>query len=77
MNIADQSPYMPSGWPGKEIEKVLVKNADRLFIWAATAMKFIGNVGVGDPTFQLQNPLDRANDNQTLSPMDNLYLRVL
>jgi hypothetical protein len=33
--------YLCTGWPGREIIQQLVKNANGLFIWAATAYRFI------------------------------------
>jgi hypothetical protein len=39
--IIEQECYLAAGWPGKQDIRRLVKNANGLFIWAATACRFI------------------------------------
>jgi hypothetical protein len=33
--------HLPAGWPGAQVIAQLVQNASRLFIWAATACRFV------------------------------------
>ena len=41
LTIIRQECYLATDWPGKQDIKLLVKNANGLFIWAATACRFI------------------------------------
>jgi hypothetical protein len=68
-------------WPGEENRRTLVQMAHGLFIWIATAIKFIEDEDADDPRSQLQILLDhRSNDNlksSTWVELDWLYLQVL
>jgi hypothetical protein len=41
LRLIGQERYLDTGWPGEDAIKSLVENAKGLFIWAATACRFI------------------------------------
>lgn len=41
LEVIQQERRIEAGWPGPEATRCLVQNANRLFIWAATACRFI------------------------------------
>jgi hypothetical protein len=41
LRLIDQEDSLDAGWPGAEIIRTLAQNANDLFIWAATACRFI------------------------------------
>ena len=57
----------------------LVDQADNLFIYAATVLRFIGNDAISDPRGQLALILDggRAPNDNPYIAIDRLYLQVL
>jgi NACHT domain len=66
-------------WPGDEKLRLLVGQTGNLFIWAATAMKFIEDEEVGDPIEQLDILLDNVSSlpESPSAVLDRLYLNVL
>ena len=59
--------------------KILADKADNLFLYAATALRFIGDEVVNDPQSQFAIILDSREepDENPYSIIDDLYLRVL
>jgi hypothetical protein len=69
-------------WPAPRDLEVLVTKADKLFIYAATVVKFIENPQWCDPQQQLERLLSpaKANANAGSSPwrdLDDMYRKVL
>jgi hypothetical protein len=67
-------------WPGKSLCEVLARKSSGLFIWAATAAKFIEDKTVCDPESQLAFLLESSTPPLPAtpwSPLDSLYLQVL
>ena len=74
----DEFPSIPSSWPSHIDLKALVHKAGKLFIWAATAVKFIGDTYILDPEGQLQIILNRsASSQKPYAELDELYHMVL
>jgi hypothetical protein len=46
LKLVTEEHHLSAGWPGKQIVEQLVHSANGLFIWAATACRFIGEGGV-------------------------------
>jgi hypothetical protein len=68
---------LPSDWPGDRTIHVLVEMATPLFIFAATACRFLQDRRLGgDPEKQLQTLLKYQNPDQA-SQLDMTYLPVL
>ena len=68
---------IPSGWPGEQDFKVLVEKTGRLFIFAATACRFIGD-DADDPIERLPLVIGEgpAHHFQT-KELDKIYIQVL
>ena len=66
------------GWPREEDIHALSEKSGHLFIFANTALRFIGNPQVSDPRRQMNILLgmDKSTINP-YSPLDQLYLQVL
>ncbi|TFK90898.1 WD40 repeat-like protein [Polyporus arcularius HHB13444] len=75
-------------WPATEDLEGLVDLSDGLFIFAATAAKFVGDSAVNDPQSRLCSilrrgptpPVDHPSRSRRLTyhePLDNLYLQIL
>src|SRR5258708_6621554 len=74
----DEFPSIPSSWPSQIDLKALVHKAGKLFIWAAMAVKFIGDTYILDPEGQLQIILNRsASGQKPYAELDELYHMVL
>src|SRR5260221_7510958 len=74
----DEFPSIPPNWPSPIDLKILVHKSGRLFIWAATAVKFIGDIHILNPEGQLQIILDRsASSQKPCAELDELYHMVL
>src|SRR5258708_2883816 len=74
----DEFPSIPPNWPSPIDLKVLVHKSGRLFIWAATAVKFIGDIHILNPDGQLQIILNRsASSQKPYAELDELYHMVL
>ncbi|KAI9059847.1 WD40 repeat-like protein [Trametes sanguinea] len=77
--------YLGSGWPSENAFQGLVRLAELLFIFAATAVRFIGDVEAMDPAGRLRELLQAGAEaaamcNSRKSPfwiLDVLYLQVL
>ncbi len=66
------------GWPSLVDLKALVDKAGKLFIWAATAVKFIEDPHILNPERQLQIILNRSVSSQKpYAELDELYQMVL
>jgi hypothetical protein len=66
-----------AGWPGPDVLKTLVQSASRLFIWAATACRFISDGLFADErlrTLLLGQTSDAASPEEHLN---NIYVTVL
>ncbi|KAI9065755.1 WD40 repeat-like protein [Trametes sanguinea] len=75
-------PTLPSDWPSQSQLTQLLNLADVLFIYAATAMLFIGDEKARDPQGRLDHLLKSGNaaavsGAASTSPLDNLYVQVL
>ena len=68
--------WLPPDWPGQSKVRTLVQMASPLFIFAATACRFIGDRRYGSPKSQLAEVLRVQTKSQT-SKMDATYLPVL
>jgi hypothetical protein len=73
-NIREQR-SLPSGWPGESETQALVEMAIPLFIFAATACRFIGDKR-DNPKARLKTMLQYQTANQ-VSKLDRTYLPVL
>ena len=74
----DEFPNIPPSWPSPFDLESLVHRAGRLFIWAATALKFIGDTHILDPVRQLQTILNSSKSSQKpYAELDELYQVVL
>ncbi|KAI9069206.1 hypothetical protein FKP32DRAFT_1587066 [Trametes sanguinea] len=77
--------YLGAGWPSEDSFRSLVRLAELLFIFAATAVRFIGDVEAMDPAGRLLELLQAGGEaaalgNSRKSPfwiLDALYLQVL
>ena len=69
--------YLDAGWPGKDLIEQLVHNASGLFIWAATACRFI-NEGEDFAGDRLSTIIQSAGSGTTPQKhLDQIYLTVL
>src|SRR5258705_438056 len=74
----DEFLSIPPNWPSLIDLKALVHKSGRLFIWAATAVKFIGDTHILNPEGQLQIILNRSVSSQKpYAELDELYHMVL
>src|SRR6266436_1584376 len=74
----DEFLSIPPNWPSPIDLKALVHKSGKLFIWAATAVKFIGDTHILDPEGQLQIILKRSVTSQKpYAELDELYHMVL
>lgn len=65
-------------WPKQDVLEKLMARTDAFFIWAATAVKFIGDEAWNDPEHQMQVLLDRdGHALGTVKTIDSLYMTVL
>ncbi|KAL5598673.1 uncharacterized protein BROUX77_006507 [Berkeleyomyces rouxiae] len=67
---------LPTDWPGKQNTETLVRMAVPLFIFAATACRFLEDRRCGNPDKQLQHILKYYTQGYT-SQLDATYLPVL
>src|SRR5258708_2792589 len=72
---------LPPSWPPEKDLDQLVDKAGKLFIWAATAIRFVGDGTERDPDSQLKILLDmpvgpNRNDENPYVPLDDLYVTV-
>ncbi len=73
---------LPPSWPPEKDLEQLVNSARKLFIWAATAIHFMGDSVERNPASQLKillgMPVDpNMNNENPYGPLDNLYMAVL
>lgn len=70
---------LPADWPGSEVVQELARMARPLFVFAATACRFISDPVWSDPDGQLQKVLEyRSEDNNAgLGNLDATYRPVL
>lgn len=68
---------LPDPWPFDEDLNALAKRADKLFIFASTAVRFISNKIVNNPQKQLKALLSSSPGLTKLSELDKLYLSIL
>ena len=76
--IPDELGISVEDWPQEEDVQILSEKSGRLFIFAKTALRFIGNDQVSDPRRQMNTLLgmDKGTVNP-YSPLDLLYRQVL
>ncbi len=73
---------LPLPWPCEKDLDQLVDKAGKLFIWAATAIRFVGDGAERDPASQLKILIgmpvgpNRSNENPYV-PLDDLYVAIL
>ena len=73
-------PDVATPWPSPEDLEILVAKADRLFVYAATVVKFVGNRQWSDPQEQLERLLLTTNANTSSSPwrdLDDMYSKIV
>src|SRR5258707_14270846 len=71
-------PWVPPGWPSPADLTALVHKAGKLFIWAATAVKFIEDSRILNPVKQLQIILGKTVSSQNPhAELGELYQLVL
>jgi hypothetical protein len=78
LGIIRQECYLDAGWPGKQAIRCLVQHASGLFIWAATAYRFILD-GKRFAPRRLNTILERSSAS-TIVPekhLDEIYITVL
>src|SRR6266436_3298535 len=73
---------LPPSWPPEKDLDQLVNNAGKLFIWAATAIRFVGDSVERNPASQLKILLGmpvgpNMNNENPYVPLDDLYVAVL
>src|SRR5258708_34259810 len=73
---------LPPSWPPEKDLEQLVDNAGKLFIWAAMAIRFVGDSVKRNPASQLKILLGmpvgpNMNNENPYVPLDNLYVAVL
>ena len=73
---------LPEPWPCVKDLDQLVDKAGKLFIWAATAIRFVGDSAERDPASQLNVLLGmpvgpNMNDENPYAPLDDLYVAIL
>jgi nucleoside phosphorylase len=69
---------LPPGWPNDQQVKLLVRKANCLFIYAATACLYIGGAPRISPQKRLSNlVLGQASDGLSTRNLDEMYLRIL
>ena len=69
---------LPPGWPNDQQVKLLVRKANCLFIYAATACLYISGAPRISPQKRLSNlVLGRAPDSLSTRDLDEMYLRIL
>lgn len=78
LRLIGQNWSMDTGWPGEEIVWALVKYASGLFIWAATACRFIQD-GKQFATKRLATILENSHSTITVPEkhLDEMYTTVL
>ncbi|KAI1155400.1 hypothetical protein F4825DRAFT_469164 [Nemania diffusa] len=75
-NNLNSQQHLPSTWPEESQVQMLVKIAIPLFIFAATACRFLANRRTGTPNIKLQRILEYRTRTQE-SMLDATYLPVL
>ncbi len=78
-NLGDE---LPSPWPSEEDLIELVKRAGKLFIWAAMAVRFVGDPQGRGPNPQLRTLLHKRirsdpNTRNSYTDLDHLYMDIL
>ncbi len=77
---ADVEFELPKGWPEEKYTVLLIADCGRSFIYASTALRFIFDDCVCDPSEQLEALVARMDKNPKDNPyfaLDELYCRVL
>ena len=68
---------LPDSWPAEADVDVLTRLANGLFLFAAAAVKFVGDRRFSDPDEQLEILTSKAASHGSHTLLDNLYLQVL
>jgi hypothetical protein len=72
--------FLTEHWPGDKEIKELARKADGLFIYAATACRFIGAPGLTKSRMELRLNMifdDKVSGNSPQSTLDAIYTRIL
>jgi NACHT domain len=70
--------HLSARWPGEQNVRRLVEKVDCLFIYAATACRFIRGKGMTSPQRRLSQLLEgRAADPSSTQNLDEMYMRIL
>jgi hypothetical protein len=75
-NLVRQDRQLPSNWPEQSHVQTLVTMAIPLFIFAATACRFLADRKIGNPDTKLRRILEHQTKSQE-SKLDKTYLPVL
>ena len=67
---------LPTDWPDGKMTELLVEKSDGLFIYAATACRFVGDRN-WDPKKQLVLILQDVPDSSSTANLDLMYLQIL
>lgn len=67
---------LSTDWPDEKTIEVLVEKSDCLFIYAATACRFVGDRN-WNPQRQLSLILEDISDSSPVTNLDNMYLQIL
>src|SRR5258708_28424611 len=75
---------VPLPWPSKQELETLVEKAGQLFIWAATAVRFVGDDRGRDPISRLETLLrdyigsgSNTGSRNPYKDLDSLYMAIL
>jgi hypothetical protein len=78
LNLIGKEDDQELGWPGAEVIQSLVRSASGLFIWAATACRFISEgLFAEERLHMLADGSDRDNATSPEQHLNQLYLTVL
>lgn len=76
LNQIRKAHNLPTDWVDEKIIKRLVEKSDCLFIYAATACRFIGDQNL-NPKKQLALILQDVSNSSSIANVDKMYLQIL
>lgn len=76
LNKIRKAHSLPTDWADENIIRRLVEKSDGLFIYAATACRFIGDQDL-NPKKQLPLMLQDVPDSSSIANLDKMYLQIL
>jgi hypothetical protein len=77
LSIIRQECYLDAGWPGKQVIRQLVHNASGLFIWAATACRFIREGLFADESLRTLLEGDASAAATPEEHLNGIYITIL